>query len=75
MNTKWGVVVRLERKKVALSMARACMDIKDLAVAANMPRPTLCGVLAGRGARLSTIGKIAKALGVDVADIVDDEEG
>lgn len=59
------------RDKVFLSMARACMDTKDLAKAANMPVQTVNRVLLGRGSRPSTIGRIAKALGVDPKDILD----
>ncbi len=53
-------------------MARACMDTEDLQKAAEMPRPTLNNAICGKSVRPSTIGKIAKALKVDVTDIIED---
>ena len=59
--------------KLRLAMARACMNPQDLAKAAEMPPQTVNGVLRGRSARLATIGRIAKALGVDVIEIIKEE--
>ena len=54
-------------------MARACLMPAQVAEAANIPRSTLNGVIIGRSARPATIGKIAKALNVDVAEILESE--
>jgi len=59
--------------KLRLAMARACMNPQDLAKAAEMPPQTVNGVLRGRGVRPATLGRIAKALGVDPAEIVKEE--
>ena len=54
-----------------LARARACMGQKDL-VAAGIPKGTLCAALKGN-VKPETAGKIAKALGVDVTEIIETE--
>ena len=68
-----GVKLKVERKKLVLAMARACMDARDLAKAAGMPPPTLNNVIVGRSVRPATLGKVAKALGVDVTELLAEE--
>ena len=51
-------------------MARACMNPQDLAKAAEMPPQTVNGVIRGRSVRPATLGRIAKALGVDPAELI-----
>ncbi len=63
--------MKINKKKYELAMARACMGQKEL-VKAGIPRGTLIGILQGRDARPETIGKVAKALGVDVTEILED---
>ena len=60
--------------KLRLAMARACMNPQDLAKAAEMPPQTVNGVLRGRSVRPATLGRIAKALGVDVIEILKEED-
>ena len=55
-----------------IEMARACMDTEDLVKAAEMPRPTVNKVLAGRSVRPGTLGRIARALRVDVTKIMEE---
>lgn len=63
--------MKIDREKYELARARACMGQKDL-VAAGIPKGTLFGVLRGDiEARPETVGKIAKALGVDVTEIIE----
>lgn len=66
--------MKADKEKLLLAMARACMDSKELAEAAQLPRPTLNNAIVGKGVRPSTIGRIAKALGVDPLDIIEKEE-
>lgn len=66
--------MRADRKKLELAMARACMSSSELASSTNLPRPTVNNVISGKGIRPSTLGKIAKALGVDPVDIIETEE-
>ena len=48
------------------------MGQKDLE-AAGIAKGTLCSAIGGKGIRPETAGKIAKALGVDVTEIIDTE--
>lgn len=65
--------MKVNSTKLRLAMARACMNPQDLAKAAEMPPQTVNGVLRGRSIRPATLGRIAKALGVDPAEIVKEE--
>lgn len=64
--------MRINRKKYMLARARACMGQKDLEEA-GIPRGTLCRIIGGGDMRPETAGKIAKALGVDVTEIIETE--
>lgn len=65
--------MKIDREKLRLAMARACVNVADLLVAANIPRPTYNNALQGKGLSPATAGKIAKALGVDVTEILKEE--
>lgn len=65
--------MKLDGEKVKLAMARACMNPKNLAQATEMPAQTINGALRGRSIRPATLGRIAKALGVDVTEIIKEE--
>lgn len=62
--------MKLNREKFELAKARACMGTKDL-IAAGINKGTLCTAMQENVARPETLGKIAKALGVDVTEIID----
>ena len=64
--------MKVNRKKLELAMARACMNSADLPVAAGLPRPTVQNLIVGKSVRPATLGRVAKALGVDPEEIVDD---
>ena len=59
-----------DKAKLTLAMARACMNPQDLAKAAEMPPQTVNGVIRGRSVRPATLGRVARALQVDVANII-----
>ena len=61
-----------DKKKLKLAMARACINTEDLQAASGLPRPTINNVISGRRVRPGTIGRVAKALGVDVTEILED---
>lgn len=63
--------MKIDRDKYMLARAKACMGVKDLE-AAGIPRGTLGNILRGE-VRPETVGKIARALGVDVAEILEEE--
>lgn len=66
--------MKADKSKMQLAMARACMNPQDLARCAEMPTQTLNRVLRERSVRPATIGRIAKALGVDVSEIMKEED-
>lgn len=61
--------MKLDRQKYMIARARACMGQKDLE-AAGVSKGTLCRALREE-IRPETAGKIAKALGVDVTEIIE----
>ena len=63
--------MKIQRQKLEIAMARACMNTDDLRKAAEMPRPTLNNAISGRGISPKTAGRIAKALKVDVSEILE----
>ena len=65
--------MRVNRKKLELAMARACMNSADLPTATGLPRSTVQNAIVGKGVRPGTLGKIAKALNVDPAEIMKEE--
>lgn len=62
--------MKADKGKLELAMARACMTTESLTAEAEMPRPTVNNVISGRSVRPATLGRIAKALGVDPAEII-----
>ena len=62
--------MRVDRKKLELAMARACMNSADLPAAAGLPRPTVQNAVVGKSVRPATLGRIARALGVDPAELI-----
>lgn len=68
------MIVRVDRKKMELIMANACLNTSSLAKLTGMPRMTVYNVISGRGVTTVSMGKVAKALGVSVEDILEEEE-
>lgn len=66
--------MKADRQKLELAMARACMNSADLPAATGLPGPTVKNVVVGRGVRPATLGRIAKALGVDPAELIQKKE-
>lgn len=64
--------MKANKNKLVLAMARACMNTEDLAESTKMPRPTVNNVITGRSVRPRTMGEIARALGVDVTEIIEE---
>lgn len=63
--------MKANKKRLEIAMANACMNTEDLQKVSKMPRPTLNNVITGRNVRPGTIGRVAKALGVDVTEIIE----
>lgn len=64
--------MKANRKKLELAMAKACMSTAELQKAADMPRPTVNSVICGRSVKPATLGRIAKALDVDVEELLEE---
>lgn len=64
--------MKANRKKLELAMARACVNAHEIAAQAEMPQPTVMNVLAGRSVKPRTLGRVAKVLGVDVTEIIEE---
>lgn len=62
--------MRADRAKLELAMARACMNTSDVIRETEMPKPTFINVITGRSVRPATLGRVAKALGVDVTELL-----
>ena len=64
--------MKINRQKFDLARARACMGPKEIE-AAGFPRGTLSTALNSENVRPETDGRLAKALGVDVTEIIEEE--
>ena len=65
--------MKANRKRLEIAMANACMNTEDVQKATELPRPTINNVISGRNVRPRTIGRVAKVLGVDVTEILEEE--
>ena len=63
--------MKVDRRKVEIIMARKGIKRKDI----KIPKSTICNVLEGRNAQPYTLGKLARELGVDITEIIQDIEG
>ena len=63
--------MKVNKKKLEIAMARACMNTADIVVIAKMQRPTVNNVITGHEVRPATLGKVARALGVDITEIIE----
>lgn len=66
--------MRINKAQLNLAMLKAGVkDQKDLAARANMHPNTISNMMRGATVKLETIGKLAAALEVDPADIIQDD--
>lgn len=64
--------MKVNRKKLELAMATACVNPYDLCKMASIQYQTYKRISTGREAKPATIGKIAKALNVTVEQILEE---
>ncbi len=64
--------MRIDRIKLITEMARRDLHGEDLARIAGISRVTLTSVRCGKSCSSETANKIARALGVDVTEIMED---
>lgn len=62
--------MNVDKSKITLAMARACMATRDLAAAAGVSAQTISAALRGQSIRPAVLGRLARALGVDPAEIM-----
>jgi DNA-binding Xre family transcriptional regulator len=73
MNTAGGDGIETEWRKLNIAMANTCMTINELAEKADLGTDTLAKLKRGREAQPRTIGKLARALGVEVTELIEQE--
>ena len=64
--------MRIDRIKLITEMARRDVSSTRLAEAAGVSRVTVSALRCGKTCTAETAGKIARALGVDVTEIMED---
>lgn len=64
--------MKIDKQKLYVAMARACMNTSDIQKITEMPRPTINNAISGRNISPATLGKIASALEVDVTELIED---
>jgi len=70
MNRKRGEKLKIDRKKLELALARACMNSQDLYLK-GIPKGTFCRAMGSKQIKPGTAGKIAKAIGCDITEIIE----
>ena len=70
---KEGEPMKINKQKLQIALATACMDPYDLCRAVDIQYQTYRRIVAGNKCKFSTVGKIAKALNVPVEDLIDME--
>ena len=64
-------MMHISSEQLFLSMARTCCTMKKLSALSGVSVQTLRNIKAGKAIFPETAGKIARALGVDVADLLE----
>lgn len=69
---KKGDTMKIDSRKLEIALAKQCMSLTDLRKLFSPA--TLTSIRAERDVRTKTVGKLAKALGVDVTEIIVKED-
>lgn len=64
--------MKISQQKLYSLMANRCVNPMELSEMAGIAYTTLKGSTNGRNTKPATVGKIAKALGVDAMEILDE---
>ena len=62
--------MRIDKQKLQIAMANACMNPYDLCKKVSIQYQTYRRIVAGNNCKPATVGKIAKALNVRVEDLI-----
>ncbi len=65
--------MKLSKKKIDLARATRCMTVPELAKAYGVSRIRMYDILSQSNATPVCAGRLARALGVDVTEIIDTE--
>ncbi|NSE52375.1 helix-turn-helix transcriptional regulator [Coprococcus eutactus] len=65
--------MKVDIKKLYIAMANCCMNRTDLSKASGVPETTICNIIVKRNTRPATLGKLAKALKVNAAELLSDD--
>lgn len=71
MMSERRLIMYLDRDKINLAMARKRYNIAELARVYGVSAQRMRTILNSRKVSTATVGKLAKALGVDVAEIIE----
>lgn len=66
--------MKISKSKLTLALARKCWNQRDLRDNAIVSAQTILNLNKGKSVLPATVGKIASALGVDVTEIIEQEE-
>ena len=64
--------MKISRDKIDIIRAKNCMTVSELAEAYGVSRARMSAILARRELTVVCAGRLAKALKVDVTDIIED---
>lgn len=65
--------MRLNHKKIELALARKEIEVKAFCEEAGISTFTFYRIMHGKPFRIRTAGRLARALGVDVTEILEEE--
>lgn len=65
--------MNISKNKIELILAEKCMTLGDLSKLCEVTRQNICTILRRGTCTPKTVGKFAKALGVPVSDIIEEE--
>lgn len=66
--------MRVDRVKFATELARADLNIKQLAAKSGLSRVTITSVKSGKSCSEATAQKLAAGLGINIVDILPESE-
>lgn len=65
-------MIKVNLLALLTAMANACMSVEELSEKVGCCRTMIYNIKRGKLTRPETVGKIAKALGVDAKDLIED---
>lgn len=65
--------MKVNKRKLEIAMAKSCISAKELQEKAGVGVNTAKAMLSGKSVKPCTFGKICKALGVEVEELIERE--